>query len=302
MSISVTVILGPTASGKTSLGVAAARALNGEIISADSRQVYRGMDLGTGKDLAEYGNIPYHLIDICAPQEDYHLFAFQQDCYRCLQEVQERGRHPLLVGGSGLYLAAVIQHYQLAQAPLDPQQRQQWQQLTTQQLQEKLLALKPQQHNTTDLADRQRLLRALEIASAPATRVPPQPQLEPLVFGVSWPPKLLRQRIHQRLRERLQQGLVTEVKQLHAEGLSWQRLESFGLEYRYLAAYLQGHYPDINSMEAELAQAITKFAKRQRSWFRRMQRQGVTIHWLDPQNQPLETLLQHWQHHHGQLD
>ncbi|GAB6083936.1 tRNA (adenosine(37)-N6)-dimethylallyltransferase MiaA [Desulfuromonas carbonis] len=292
-AIPLLVILGPTASGKTRLAVAAAQALGGEIISADSRQVYRGMDLGTGKDLAEYGAVPYHLIDIADPGEEYSLFRFQKECFAAITRITDRGRLPILCGGSGLYLDAVLRGYRLVEVPENPALRAELAGASDAELAAQLRQLRPQLHNTTDLGDRQRLLRAIEIATgerALASRLPPLPQLRPRVFGLRWERSRLRQRIAFRLRERLEQGLLEEVTRLHAAGISWERLEFFGLEYRFVAWHLQGRL-NRNDMTQQLASAIGAFAKRQETFFRRMERQGVAIHWLAGQGEPLAEML-----------
>lgn len=287
------VILGPTASGKTRLAVDAATRLGGEIISADSRQVYRGMDIGTGKDLQEYRDISYHLIDIVEPGYEFNVFEFQQRFYDAWEDIHTRGRMPLLCGGTGLYLEAVLNAYHMVEAPPDPELRTQLEHLTRAELQHELLRLKPEQHNSTDLEERERLMRAIEIAIAQkqAPPTPAPPTLRPLVFGLRWPRPLLRQRIRERLHQRLQQGMVAEVERLHREGTSWETLEFYGLEYRFIAQYLQGAL-SYNDMVQKLGSAICKFAKRQETWFRRMEKRGTLIHWLDPEDAPLAQLLQ----------
>lgn len=287
------VILGATASGKTRLAVDAATRLGGEIISADSRQVYRGMDIGTGKDLDEYGAIPYHLIDIVEPGYEFNVFEFQQRFYAAFAEIQARGLLPVMCGGTGLYLEAVLNEYHMVEAPHDPELRARLERLSHAELRDELLRLKPEQHNSTDLEERERLVRAIEIAvaqkQAPPSTAPPT--LRPLVFGLRWPRPLLRQRIRERLHQRLQEGMVAEVERLHQEGTSWKTLEFYGLEYRFIAQYLQGAL-SYNDMVQKLGSAICKFAKRQETWFRRMEKRGTTIHWLDPEDAPLARLLQ----------
>jgi tRNA dimethylallyltransferase len=287
------VILGPTASGKTRLGVAAARLLGGEIISADSRQVFRGMDLGTGKDLAEYGEVPYHLIDIAAPGEEFNVFVFQRRFFEAFTEIQGRGRLPVLVGGTGLYLDAVLKGYRLVEVPENPALRAELAEFSLQELSERLRRQRPQQHNTTDLLDLSRLVRAIEIAEGEAAAVadlPPLPVLRPLVFGLRWARAELRRRISARLKERLDQGLLEEVTRLHAEGVAWERLEFYGLEYRFVARHLKGELSR-DDMFQQLESAIHDFAKRQETWFRRMERQGIEIHWLEGAGEPLGGLL-----------
>ncbi|MDO3377908.1 tRNA (adenosine(37)-N6)-dimethylallyltransferase MiaA [Geoalkalibacter halelectricus] len=293
LSFNLLVVLGPTASGKTRLGVELARRLNGEIISADSRQVFRGMDLGTGKDLAEYGDIPHHLIDIAAAGEEFSVFAFQRAFYDAFAAIGQRGRLPLLVGGTGLYLDAVLRGYRLVEVPPDPALRTRLAILDDAALRERLRRLKPDLHNTTDLQDRERLIRAIEIASgeqAAALEQPPLPRLTPLVLGVRWERAELRRRIAQRLHARLDQGLVEEVAHLHAAGVPWARLEFYGLEYRFIAQHLQGALT-YDAMVRQLTIAIGQFAKRQETFFRRMERQGLGIHWLDGRTDALAQAL-----------
>ncbi len=289
-SIDALVILGATAGGKTALAVAIARHVDGEIISADSRQVYRGMDLGTGKDLAEYGAVPYHLIDIAEAGSEYNLFQFQRDCYAKIAEIRQRRCLPIVCGGTGLYLDAVLKAYHLVEVPMNAQLRHQVSGWSSEQLRQRLLELKPQQHNRTDLDDRNRLVRAYEIACGELTAGPAEPFVwQPLVFGLQWPRELLRKRIAARLKERLEQGMITEVEKLHRAGVTWEQLEFYGLEYRYITHYLQGKLRR-NDMTQQLASAIGQFAKRQETFFRRMEKQGLSICWLDAQKDPLDQL------------
>lgn len=285
------VILGPTASGKTRLAVAAARELNGEIISADSRQVFRRMDIGTGKDLAEYGDVPYHLIDICAPGEEFSLFAFQQHFTQAFTAITARGRLPLLVGGTGLYLDAVLRGYRLTAVAENPVLRAELATFSLEALQARLLALKPQLHNSTDLLERERLVRAIEIAAAPPPAdEPPALLLKPFVCGIRIEREELRRRITARLKERLQSGMVEEVAALLAAGVPPERLDAYGLEYRFVSRFLGGSL-NRNDMFQKLNAAIHDFAKKQENWFRRMEKQGVTIVWLDSSGDLLVQLL-----------
>lgn len=285
------VILGPTASGKTRLAVAAARELNGEIISADSRQVFRRMDIGTGKDLAEYGDVPYHLIDICEPGEEFNLFAFQQLFNQAFTAITARGRLPLLVGGTGLYLDAVLRGYRLTAVAENPALRAELAALSLEALQARLLALKPQLHNSTDLLQRERLVRAIEIAAAPQPAdEPPALLLKPLVCGIRIEREELRRRITARLKERLQSGMIEEVAALLAAGIPPERLDAYGLEYRFVSRHLGGSL-NRNDMFQKLNAAIHDFAKKQENWFRRMEKQGVPIVWLDSSGDLLEQLL-----------
>ncbi len=292
--VNLIVILGPTACGKTALAVAAARLLQGEIMSADSRQVFRGMDLGTGKDLDAYGDVPHHLIDIRAAGEEFSVFDFQK-CFReAFNLVTARGRLPILVGGTGLYLDAVLRGYRLVDVPEDPVLRAALSALSDGELRQRLLTLAPDQHNTTDLLQRERLVRAIEIAictSRGATQeVVELPALAPLVFGIRMAREELRRRITERLRQRLALGLVDEVRSLLASGVSAQQLDSYGLEYRFISRHLLGEL-NRNDMFQKLNSAIHDFAKRQETWFRRMEKHGVPIHWLDASGDLLQQLL-----------
>ncbi len=288
------VILGPTASGKTRLGVAAAERLNGEIISADSRQVFRGMDIGTGKDLDEYGTVPYHLIDILDAGEEFSVFAFQRLFGSAFNAIRSRGRLPVLVGGTGLYLDAVLRGYRMIEVPEDPALRSELAELPLEALRERLLGLTPSLHNSTDLIDRERLVRAIEIATAEQTAVaaeaPALPELRPLVFGIRLERDLLRRRITERLKARLSHGMIEEVERLLAAGLPAERLDWYGLEYRFVTRYLRGEL-NRNDMFQKLNAAIHEFAKKQENWFRRMEKNGVEIIWLDGGNDPLAALL-----------
>lgn len=284
------VVLGPTASGKTSLGVKLAEQLNGEIISADSRQVYTGMDIGSGKDLHEYGNTPYHLIDVVSPGHEFNLFEFQKHFVKAFADVQNNNAVPLLVGGTGMYLDSLLSRYQLVEAPINEPLREQLATQDSDTLTTLLKSLNPQLHNTTDLLDRERLIRAIEIAKAEkqtqSTTIT-LPELTPLVLGIRWRRDILKQRIKERLITRLDLGMIDEVEQLHNQGVSWETLHFYGLEYRYVAAYLQNQL-NRNDMYQKLYSAICTFAKQQEKWFRRMERKGIVIHWVEGDNKPFE--------------
>jgi len=290
------VILGPTASGKTRLAVAAARILRGEILSVDSRQVYRGLDIGSGKDRQEYGEIPCHLLDLVEPEQEFSLFDFVREYCGAVKKVCAAGRLPVVVGGTGLYLDAVLRDYALVEAGHNQKLRCALKGKSLEELRQQLLVLRPDQHNRTDLDERERLVRAIEIATAnlegTATRIE-IPHMKSRVYGLRWPREQLRQRIARRLKERLEAGLIDEVASLHAAGVTWGRLDLFGLEYRFVARFLQGEL-NRNDLFQKLATAIQQFAKRQETWFRRMERQGVTIHWLDATGDPLAELIDDW--------
>lgn len=294
MQFNLLVILGPTASGKTKIGVKVARALGGEIISADSRQVYRGMDIGTGKDLEEYGTIPYYLIDIVDPGYEFNVFEFQRFFLEAFIAIQSHGRIPILVGGTGMYLDAVLRGYRLQEVPENPQLRKELAALSMENLAARLKGANPKLHNTTDLLDRERLTRAIEIAEFSGERdrhYPSLPKLEPIVFGIRFDRKILRQRITQRLRERLNRGMIEEVESLLKKGISFETLEFYGLEYRFVSQYLKGEL-NRNDMFQKLSSAIQQFAKRQETWFRRMERRGILIRWVDGNADPATTILQ----------
>jgi tRNA dimethylallyltransferase len=279
--IDLIVVLGPTASGKTRLGVEIASVVGGEIISADSRQIYRGMDIGTGKDLHEYGPVPYHLIDILDPGEQFSVFQFQRLFIGAWRDITRRGKMPVMVGGTGLYLDAVIRGYAMAEVAEDLVLKEQLVSLSTTQLQERLRKANPRLHNTTDLLDRDRLVRAIEIAEYQALNPPePLPPFKPLIFGISWDRQLLRKRISDRLQIRMAQGMVAEVEKLLSAGVSHQFLDYCGLEYRFLSAFIRGELTK-NDMVQKLAAGIADFAKRQETWFRRMEKHGVPIVWLN---------------------
>jgi tRNA dimethylallyltransferase len=286
MNVNLIVILGSTASGKTTLAAHLAKVLGSEIISADSRQVYRGMDLGTGKDLSEYCvegvAIPCHLIDIVDPDADFSVFDHQRRFFECFTEISSRGVLPLLVGGTGLYLESVLRGYRMCEVPENPALRNKLATEPMEGLVRRFLMLHPRPHNKSDILDRSRLIRAIEIAehSRQHAFLPDAPHIEALVVGVRWERSVLRERITVRLRQRLAAGMIEEVRSLHASGLSWERLHYFGLEYRYIGLHLQGML-DYQTMFETLNTKIHQFAKRQETWFRRMERKGTIIHWLD---------------------
>lgn len=277
------VVLGPTASGKTRLAVDLARRFMGEIISADSRQVFRGMDIGTGKDLAEYGPVKHHLIDIVEAGEEFSLFEFLCHFNVCCVDILKRGHLPILCGGTALYLDAVLRDYKLVRVPQDPELRQKLAGMSQGELVAELSRLKPDQHNRTDLLERERTIRAIEIAMQRAGEDEDQPMskgLHKIVIGVRRGKQSLRESITNRLSERLEAGMVEEVRRLNEAGVSWERLDYYGLEYRYIGRYLKGEL-GLQEMFCRLESAIHDFAKRQGNWYRRMERQGVHINWID---------------------
>lgn len=277
-------VTGPTATGKTALGVRLCRQFGGEIVSADSRQVYSGLDLGTGKDLEEYlqGGSPvrHHLIDIVPPDAEYHLFKFVADAQAALAEIRSRQLLPVVVGGTPLYLNALLEGYRLEGGGVDLALRASLEAEETPVLLERLRRESPAYYARTDLANRRRIIRALEIVKTSGPEpAPAQPPLDALILAPYFERSVVHRRIEQRLDARLGQGLIAEVAALHAAGLSWERLDWFGLEYRFVARHLKGEL-SYAEMRMQLLQGIRQFCKRQDIWFRKMEREGKTIHWL----------------------
>lgn len=296
MKYDLITILGPTASGKTSLATRLAFELNGEIISADSRQVYRSMDIGTGKDLSDYVvdgvHIPYHLIDIVEPSYKYNLFEYQRDFLQAYNAIQQKGRQPILCGGTGLYIESILKGYKLVPVPENPSLRAELERYELPQLTEKLKTYK-QLHNTTDVDTKKRAIRAIEIEEyylEHEAEIPEFPKINSLVIGVDIERELRREKISKRLRSRLDEGMVDEVKNILASGVSPDDLIYYGLEYKYLTNYVIGKMT-YDDMVSELEIAIHQFAKRQMTWFRGMERRGFTIHWIDA-TLPMETKIQ----------
>ena len=284
-------ILGPTACGKTALAVALANELGSEIISADSRQVYRGMDIGTGKDLEDYvvdgKRVPYHLIDIVEPGSKYNLYRYQRDFMAAYDDFVSRGAQPILCGGTGLYIEAVLKGYALSTVPQNPALRKQLEGESLETLTQKLVELKKKNnsnmHNTTDVDSCQRAIRAIEIETYnlehTAERRPAQP-VDAIVFGLDIDREERRRKISERLRQRLDNGMVDEIKRLLDNGIAATDLIYYGLEYKYVTEYVIGKL-SFDEMYRQLEIAIHQFAKRQMTWFRGMERRGTDIHWLD---------------------
>ncbi|HET57668.1 MAG TPA: tRNA (adenosine(37)-N6)-dimethylallyltransferase MiaA [Deltaproteobacteria bacterium] len=299
------VILGPTASGKTALAVrfaryaAAEHAVNCEIISADSRQVYRRMDIGTGKDREQFFEggtaVPCHLVDLVDPDYEFNLFEYRHVFSRTFSDIRNRGHLPVMVGGTGLYIEAVIEGYDLPPLPAGGERLKELLRLETGELRRRLLAFRPEPHNTTDLLDRERLARAVAVEEARRTDVKGdsvRPDVNAFVIGIRVERSELRRRILRRLEERIDRGMIDEVRALHDSGLEWDRLDRFGLEYRYISRYLRGELT-LDEMVKTLAVKIGQFAKRQETWFRRMERKGIVIHWVDADDfQTLRRLLE----------
>ena len=297
-------ILGPTASGKTPLAAALAKRVGGEILSADSRQVYRRMDIGTGKDLEDYGEVPYHLIDIVEPGTKYNLFQYQKDFFNAYEDIRSRGVLPILCGGTGLYIEAVLKGYSLSPVPQNPALRQQLEGKSLEELTVMLKDLKQQNgthmHNTTDVDSAQRAIRAIEIETYQLhTPVPDRvmPPIDSLIVGVNIDREERRRKITSRLKARLEGGMVEEVQALLEEGIPAEDLIYYGLEYKFVTEYLTG-MTTYDEMFQRLEIAIHQFAKRQMTWFRGMKRRGFVIHWIDaglPMDEKVDEILQLWQ-------
>jgi tRNA dimethylallyltransferase len=287
MTFNLIVILGPTASGKTKLAARLARDRGSEIISADSRQVYRGMDIGTGKDLGEYVvdglAVPYHLIDVVDPDYEFSVFDYQMNFSRLFTDISSRGVVPIMVGGTGLYIEAVMKRYRLLEVPENVELRHELEKEEMKELAKRLIKLNPALHNTTDLLDRKRLVRAIEImefTGAHNNHESHFPSIVALAIGIRWERSALRQRITDRLNARLKAGMIEEVEKLHRSGIGWEKLDYFGLEYRYAGLYLRGMM-SYSEMFQMLNTRIHQFAKKQETWFRRMEKKGTTIQWIN---------------------
>ncbi len=312
------VVLGPTAVGKTALAVRLADALGGEIISADSRQVYRGLDIGSGKDICEYTlhnperTVPYHLIDVVSLPDEYSVFNYQKGFYSVFPEILSRGKLPVVCGGTGMYLDAIVRGYSFVDVPCNAKLRTSLVGKTDAELAEILIKLKGDKlHNTTDLLEHHRLLRAIEIETfmqeygkvsgaaesesgtgvaasaadvldfdATSASVPARPDIRPFIIGTTFPRDMLRAGINRRMTSRFKEGMIAEVERIHNGGIEWERLERLGLEYKLIAWYLQGKLGSEEELYEKLRISIGQFAKRQETWFRRMEKTGVKINWL----------------------
>ena len=301
-------ILGPTASGKTPVAAHLAASIGGEIISADSRQVYRRMDIGTGKDLADYTvssiKVPYHLIDIREPGTKYNLFEYQQDFFDAYQDIQSRGAVPILCGGTGLYIEAVLKGYHLSPVPQNQELRDSLEGKSLEELTQMLTELKARtssnMHNKTDVDSCQRAIRAIEIETYNIENPTPRRELPPVdsvIIGINIDRELRREKITRRLKARLEEGMIDEVKALLDEGIPAEDLIYYGLEYKFVTEYITGK-TSYDEMYSRLEIAIHQFAKRQMTWFRGMERRGFKINWIDatlPMEEKIERIKQLWQ-------
>ena len=316
------VLLGPTACGKTGLGVRLADYLiqNGKpthIISADSRQVYRGLDIGSGKDLVEFTldkgkpterTIPYHLIDIVDVSEEYNVFRYQKDFFECFNSLIENKILPFVVGGTGMYIDAIVRCYKMGEVGTNVELRKNLQGKSVEELAQILRELKAKHgeelHNTTDTLEHHRLLRAIEIETARESEnldncdnstlsenEISRPDIRPFILGTTFERSVVRQRVTIRLKERLEQGMIDEVQKIHDGGIEWERLERLGLEYKFVSLYLQGKIT-YDELFSQLNTAIHQFVKRQETWFRGMERKGVEIHWLPKDETRFESAVE----------
>lgn len=311
-------VIGPTAVGKTEIGVRLAASLGGEVLSADSRQVYRGLDIGSGKDLRDFKmnknlalslnpalkdkitdgfyNVPYHIIDVTDLSHEYSLFDFTADFYNSFADCQKRGALPVVVGGTGMYLDSILRNYDMIPFEEDKAERQELESLSYEELKSILISEKEKLHNTSEFGDSGRIINAIllnrftkseEYKTLRKKVLSARPKVNPLVLGTTLPRPLVRERIAKRLHDRLEEGLVEEVQNLHENGASWQRLESLGLEYRFVSEYLQQKIESKEKLFELLNLAIGQFAKRQETWFKGMEKKGVKINWL-PQEMPID--------------
>lgn len=294
-------VLGPTAVGKTQLAVRLANYFDAEIISADSRQVYKGLDLGSGKDIEDYTinvenkivTIPYHLIDVTDLSVEYSVYDYQKEFYKVFSKLKNDNKFIIICGGTGMYLDSIVRGYDLVEVPTNQQLRLELQGKSIEELTKILQNYKLKKgenlHNKTDIEERHRLLRAIEIevfeqseeCKILRSRMPLRPDIRPFIIGTTFPRVLIREKVRQRLDSRLKQGMINEVKTLHNNGISWERLERLGLEYRFVAEYLQGKISSYEELVNTLAISIGQFVKRQETWFRGMQKKGVKINWLE---------------------
>ncbi len=298
----VLVILGTTSAGKTSLGVKLAAEFKGEIISADSRQVYKGMDIGTGKDLKEYKlngkKIKYHLIDVASPKQQFDVSKYQELAFKAIRDILRRNKLPIIVGGTGLYLQAVVDNLKLSSVKPDLKKRALLEKLSAPELFERLSKLKPEfavRLNNSDKHNKRRLIRYIEVVGSDGfEKTGRQDSIyDFLVLGLDFSDEIIKGKIIKRINDRLDsEDMVKEVENLHKNGLSWERLESFGLEYKFISQYLQEKF-DYETMVDKLSTASYRFAKRQKTWFRRFEKQGGKINWIHNQLEA-ERIIKTW--------
>lgn len=283
MNYNLITILGPTAVGKTKLAANLAAKFQGEIISADSRQVYKGMDIGTGKDLADYKIestiVPYHLIDVISPLEEFDLYKFNEHFYESFDVIRERGKLPFLVGGTGLYIHSILRSYSLPNVDFNSPRAKELSKKSFDELKIILKSKEADLHNTTDLLDRERTIKAILITETDNAKYQSN-KINSFNVGVYLPREKVKERITERLKYRLENGMIEEVEKLLQDGVLHEKLQIFGLEYKFVSLYLKNEL-NYNDMFQKLNSAIHQFSKRQMTWFRKMEKEGVAIHWLD---------------------
>ncbi|MCK9279565.1 MAG: tRNA (adenosine(37)-N6)-dimethylallyltransferase MiaA [Melioribacteraceae bacterium] len=284
MDYNLLTILGPTAAGKTRLSAQIANRFNGEILSADSRQVYIGMDIGTGKDIIDYSvgdfKIPYHLIDIISPKDEFSMFQFRKMFYESFLDIKGRNKLPILAGGTGLFIHSILKNYSMQEVNFSGER---FEELSQMELNDLIDILKSQNvslHNTTDLTDKKRIIKAILIAESNDNEFKSPVNINSFVIGVRVERSKIKENIKARLKERLENGMIDEAKKLIADGITYKKLHFFGLEYKYLALYLSGEL-NYNDMQQKLYSAICEFAKKQMTWFRKMEKEGIIIHWIE---------------------
>lgn len=286
MKYNLITVLGPTAAGKTRLAALLASEFNGEIISADSRQVYKRMDIGTGKDYDDYlvngKPIPFYLIDIAEPSEEFNLYLFKEKFFEVFGIINNNNKTPFLAGGTGLYLNSIIKNYQLTKAVPSKERIDELNSLTEDELRSILVELNPGTHNKTDMEFKDRIIKAILIAESDEENGNKE-EINSLNLGVYFPRDVIKKRITERLKLRLKNGMIEEVESLVKEGITYDKLNFFGLEYRYIGLYLKGEI-NYNDMQQKLNSAIHNFAKRQMTWYRKMEKEGTIINWLDGQD------------------
>ncbi len=284
MDYNLLTILGPTAAGKTSLSAQIANRFNGEILSADSRQVFIGMDIGTGKDIKDYtiddNQVPYHLIDIISPKDEFSMFQFRKLFYESFLEITKRNKLPILAGGTGLFIHSILKNYSMQEVDFSGDRFEELSQKELKELTDILRRINSSLHNTTDLTEKKRVIKAIIIAESSDNEFIPPVNINSFVIGVRVERSKIKENIKIRLKERLENGMIEEAQKLIADGITFEKLHFFGLEYKFLALYLSGEL-SYNDMQQKLYSAICEFAKKQMTWFRKMEKEGIKIHWIE---------------------
>lgn len=284
MNYNLLTILGPTAAGKTRLSAQIAHRFNGEILSADSRQVFIGMDIGTGKDIKDYTiagiQVPYHLIDIISPKDEFSMFQFRKLFYESFLEITKRNKLPILAGGTGLFIHSILKNYSMQEVDFSGDRFDELSHKELNELTEILRRTNSSLHNTTDLTEKKRVVKAIIIAESRDNEFTPPVNINSFVIGVRVERSKIKENIKIRLKVRLENGMIEEAQKLIADGITYEKLHFFGLEYKFLALYLSGEL-SYNDMQQKLYSAICEFAKKQMTWFRKMEKEGIKIYWIE---------------------